>query len=158
MRIRNTKDFLAGLMLSGIGFAALWIASDYRMGTAFRMGPGYFPVILSILLIVLGIITAVIALRSGEEVASPKLAWRPLFIVSIAVVLFGLFINNTGPLWLSVGRNGSSQHRDFCGLRCTLLLWVKCSNAIASYMVGLRRRYGSASKPCSWFLCCTHPK
>jgi hypothetical protein len=96
MRIRNMKDFLAGLMLSCIGFAVLWIASDYRMGTAFRMGPGYFPVILSILLIVLGIITAVIALRSGEEAASPKLAWRPLFIVSIAVVLFGLFINNTG--------------------------------------------------------------
>lgn len=96
MRIRNRRDFISGIMLFCIGLAVLLIARDYRMGTAFRMGPGYFPVILSILLIALGLITAGMALKSGVEVASPKLAWRPLLIVSVAVVLFGLFINSTG--------------------------------------------------------------
>ncbi len=98
VRIKNKKDFLSGLMLVGFGVAVLLTARNYWMGTAFRMGPGYFPVILAILLIVLGIMTAAVALRSGKEVASPKLAWRPLFIVSGAIVLFGLFINSAGLL------------------------------------------------------------
>lgn len=98
VRIGNKKDFLSGLMLVGFGLAVLLIASNYWVGTAFRMGPGYFPVALAILLIVLGIITAGVALRSGKEVAIPKLAWRPLFIVSVAIVLFGLFISGAGLL------------------------------------------------------------
>lgn len=98
MRIGNKRDFLSGLVLVGFGLAVLLIASNYWVGTAFRMGPGYFPVVLAILLIVLGIITAGVALRSGKEVAIPKLAWRPLFIVSVAIVLFGLFINGAGLL------------------------------------------------------------
>lgn len=96
MRIRNKRDFIAGIMLFCIGLVVLLIASNYRMGTAFRMGPGYFPVALSILLIVLGLITAGIAIKSGTEVASPKVAWRPLLVVSCAIVVFGLFINNAG--------------------------------------------------------------
>ena len=72
MRIGNKRDFLAGLLLVGFGLAALLIARNYRMGTAFRMGPGYFPVDLAILLIVIGIIVAGIALRSGKEVAMPQ--------------------------------------------------------------------------------------
>ncbi|MDP1990516.1 MAG: tripartite tricarboxylate transporter TctB family protein [Syntrophales bacterium] len=96
MRICNKRDFFAGLLLVGFGVVILLIASNYRMGTTFRMGPGFFPVLLSILLIVLGIIETVIALRSGEQLASPKLPWRPLLIVSGSIVLFGLFINSAG--------------------------------------------------------------
>jgi hypothetical protein len=98
MRIGNKRDFLSGLMLVGFGLAVLLIASSYWVGTAFRMGPGYFPVVLAILLIMLGIITAGIALRPGKEVAIPKLAWRPLVIVSVAIVLFGLFVSDAGLL------------------------------------------------------------
>lgn len=96
MWISNKKDFISGLMLFCIGLAIWVIASDYRMGTAFRMGPGYFPVILSILLCALGLITSGMALKSSKKEESPKLAWRPLFIVSVAIVLFGLFINSAG--------------------------------------------------------------
>jgi hypothetical protein len=98
VRIRNKKDFLSGLMLVCFGLAVLLIARGYWMGTAFRMGPGYFPVILSLLLIVFGIITSAVALRSGKEVAIPKLAWRPLFVVSAAIVLFGLLLKGAGLL------------------------------------------------------------
>ena len=96
MRISNKRDFLAGLVLVGFGVVTLLIGSNYRMGTAFRMGPGYFPVILSILLIVLGSITTGTALKSTKDLACPRLAWRQLFIVSAAIVVFGLFINNAG--------------------------------------------------------------
>ena len=52
--IRHPKDFLAGLIFVAFGIAAIVLGSGYPLGTAARMGPGYFPRILGILLIVLG--------------------------------------------------------------------------------------------------------
>ena len=48
--IRHPKDFYSGLIFIGFGLAAIIIGSNYAMGTAARMGPGYFPRILGILL------------------------------------------------------------------------------------------------------------
>lgn len=97
MRIRDKREFVSGLMLVGFGLAALLIALNYKMGTAFRMGPGYFPVVLAILLIAIGIVVALSALRSDEG-KLPRLAWRPLFVVTGATALFGLIINGAGLL------------------------------------------------------------
>jgi hypothetical protein len=95
--MQDKREFLSGLLLVGFGLAALLIARNYRMGTAFRMGPGYFPIVLALLLIVIGIVVAVCAFRSGEG-KLPRLAWRPLFVVTGATVLFGLIINGGGLL------------------------------------------------------------
>src|SRR5262245_29107443 len=55
MQIKSPKDFWAGLMFIGFGlFAVAWSLTHYQMGTAVRMGPGYFPVLLGGLLAVLG--------------------------------------------------------------------------------------------------------
>ena len=56
MKIRNMKDFLAGLMFIAFGAAAAGLAQNYNMGTAARMGPGYFPTVLGGVLAVLGVI------------------------------------------------------------------------------------------------------
>ena len=78
--IRHPKDFFAGLLFIAFGIAAIVIASNYPLGTAARMGPGYFPRILGILLIVLGSRLSLRALRtSGPPIAALK--WRPLLIV-----------------------------------------------------------------------------
>jgi hypothetical protein len=95
MLVRNKRDFLAGLLLVFFGSGALFVARNYRIGTTFRMGPGYFPIVLASLLIVIGISVAIISFRSNE-VRMPKVAWRPLIIVSAAIVLFGLIINSAG--------------------------------------------------------------
>ena len=84
-------------MLVGFGVGALLMARNYTMGTAFRMGTGYFPVMLASLLIVVGIIVACLALKSGE-VKVPEIAWRPLVMISAAVAVFGLIINSVGLL------------------------------------------------------------
>jgi len=97
VQIRDKRNFLAGLLLIGFGLGALLIARTYKMGTAFRMGPGYFPSMLASLLIVIGMIVSYLAFRSGEA-KLPKVAWRPLFMVSAAVALFGLMINGAGLL------------------------------------------------------------
>jgi hypothetical protein len=61
MKIRNQKDFWAGLMFLAFGLAFAIVARNYQMGTAVRMGPAYFPTVLGGLMAVLGLI---ILLRS----------------------------------------------------------------------------------------------
>jgi hypothetical protein len=96
-RLRD-KDVLAGLLLGGFGALGLWLALDYRLGTAHRMGPGYFPVLLSIALIVFGAATTVRGLLVGEERVRGW-TWRGLIGVLFAVVVFAFTLR---PLGLAV--------------------------------------------------------
>ncbi len=93
--IRHPKDFYSGLIFIAFGVAAIAIGSNYALGTAARMGPGYFPRILGILLIVLGAALSLRALRlQGSPV--PAWKWRPTLIVLGSVILFGLIVNYVG--------------------------------------------------------------
>ena len=65
--VRSPKDLISGLMFIVIGIGAIAIASNYTLGTAARMGPGYFPRILGILMIALGAILALRSLRLRGE-------------------------------------------------------------------------------------------
>src|SRR5690606_15795292 len=56
MRLRNQQDFWAGVMFTLIGVLFAFFSTSYEVGTAARMGPGYFPLVLGILLAVLGLI------------------------------------------------------------------------------------------------------
>lgn len=85
--IRNPKDFWAGILFIAFGLAAVIIARDYAMGSAGRMGPGYFPRGLGAILIVLGLVLCVRALRlRGASIAFPT--FKPLLIVLGSVILF----------------------------------------------------------------------
>jgi hypothetical protein len=87
--IRNPKDFYAGVLFMGFGLVALVIARSYALGVASRMGPGYFPRILGILLVGLGAVLSLRGLRSGGEAMS-RWHWRPLGIVLLSVLVWGL--------------------------------------------------------------------
>jgi putative tricarboxylic transport membrane protein len=77
----------------GVGFA--WVAQNYQMGTSVRMGPAYFPTVLGALLAVLGIAIVVMSLFSaGPPVA--KFYFRPLILIVLAVVLFGILLKPLG--------------------------------------------------------------
>jgi putative tricarboxylic transport membrane protein len=97
--IKNPKDVVTGLLLvvSAAMFALL--TSDLPMGSAIRMGPGYFPLVLAGLLGGLGLIVLVTGLRFPDEGAPVKLAdlpWRALILVTLSVVVFGLGIRPLG--------------------------------------------------------------
>jgi hypothetical protein len=93
--VRHPKDFYSGLLFIAFGIAAIAIGSNYTLGTAARMGPGYFPRILGILLMLLGAILTLRALRlNGPPI--PAWKWRPTLIVLGSVVLFGLIVNYAG--------------------------------------------------------------
>ena len=95
IRIRNPKDFWAGVFFLAVGAGAAWLASGYRMGSAAQMGPGFFPMMLAGLLTILGIVILLGGLlRDGEKVE--VFALRPLFWILGAVVLFGLIAKSLG--------------------------------------------------------------
>ena len=95
MRIRAPKDFWAGVMFFGFAVVAVLAARGYSLGSAGRMGPGYFPLLLGL---VLGGLGALLIGRSlildGEPV--PRLHVVPLAIIAGAVCLFGLAIEPLG--------------------------------------------------------------
>lgn len=91
----NKADFTAGLLfiLFGLGFGAS--ALELEMGTTLRMGPGYFPMVLAVLLTGLGIAVTATALRTmGEAVGS--YAWRGMVFILGAPVFFGLTVRGLG--------------------------------------------------------------
>ena len=93
--ISSPKDFWSGLIYIAFGTAAAWIGSGYNMGTAGRMGPGYFPKVLAGLLIILGLVSLIRSLISkGEPIT--KIALKPLILLLLACALFGLLINRGG--------------------------------------------------------------
>jgi predicted outer membrane lipoprotein len=94
VKIKSQKDFLSGLMFMGVGVAFAWGATNYSVGEGARMGPGYFPLVLGILLAAIGAFTVfealVVETEDGEPVGS--FAWKPLFFIIAANVVFGLMI------------------------------------------------------------------
>jgi hypothetical protein len=93
--VRSPKDLVAGLLFIGTGIAAIAIAANYTLGTAARMGPGYFPRLLGMLLIVLGAILTVRSLRlTGPPL--PGWKWRPVLVTLGSVVVFGLIVTRAG--------------------------------------------------------------
>jgi hypothetical protein len=78
-------------------FAAvgLYICRGYSLDSAGKMGPGYFPMLLAILLGLLGLLLVARALTMGDE-AVPALSIRPLLFLVIAVVAFGVTIQPLG--------------------------------------------------------------
>jgi hypothetical protein len=80
-------------MLAGLFFAIQ--SASMQIGTAFRMGPGYFPLVLSIILIGLGAVVFVSALRHESEPIG-HIAWRGMIFILLAPVLFGLLLRGLG--------------------------------------------------------------
>jgi len=93
--VLNNKDVWAGLLLIAIGAGAIFVARSYPFGTALRMGPGFFPVVLGGLLIVFGLAVLAIGLRKGESMTG---SWslRALIILPLSLILFGLLMEYAG--------------------------------------------------------------
>lgn len=94
MKIKSQKDFFSGLMFTAVGVAFAWGASTYNIGTGARMGPGYFPLLLGVVLAVLGGLimfkAMVVETEDGDKIG--KLAWKPLLFIIGSNLLFGILL------------------------------------------------------------------
>ncbi len=94
MAIKSQKDFYSGLMFMGVGVAFAWGATTYNVGSGARMGPGYFPLMLGIMMAILGAAITFMALvvetEGGGKIG--KWAWKPLSFIILANLVFGIFL------------------------------------------------------------------
>ena len=94
MGIKSQKDFFSGLLFMVVGIAFAWGATSYKVGEGARMGPGYFPLLLGVLLAVLGgVITfkaMIIETEDGDKIGT--WAWKPVFFIIAANLLFGVLL------------------------------------------------------------------
>ena len=96
LRIQNPQRFASGLIFLAIGAFGIIYGSRYRMGTATHMGPGYFPFVVSSIVALLGLASAVTSLRPAHR---PRLiVWHviPLICVLAGIVAFGLLVEHAG--------------------------------------------------------------
>ncbi len=95
VRVRSPQDLGAGLVFVLIGAAGAYFGADLTFGTAARMGPGYFPILLSGLIILVGVIVGVRGLTiEGPPVEAVQL--RPLLFINAAILLFGYLLETIG--------------------------------------------------------------
>ena len=94
MNLKSQKDFFSGLLFTVAGGAFAGGATHYDIGSAAKMGPGYFPLVLGSLLALLGVAITfralVVETADGEKVNN--WAWRPLFSIIAANLVFGLLL------------------------------------------------------------------
>lgn len=94
MKINSQKDFFCGLLFTAVGVAFAWGATKYSIGTGARMGPGYFPLILGVVMALLGatITSKALVVETGDGEKIGKWACKPLFFVIGANLVFGLLL------------------------------------------------------------------
>jgi hypothetical protein len=94
MRLKSQKDFFSGLVFMVVGIAFAWGATSYTIGEGARMGPGYFPLMLGVLLTIIGVFVTfqalVVETEDGEKIGTA--AWKPLLFIIGANVVFGVLL------------------------------------------------------------------
>ena len=96
MKALVSKDGLAGAGFIVIGAVSLIIARNYRLGSASNMGPGFFPVLLSAGLVLVGLVLAAKVLFRGGEEPVDAVGWRALLSVIGGIVVFGFLAERVG--------------------------------------------------------------
>jgi len=98
LKIKSQRDFWSGLMFLVAGVVFAVGATNYSMGSSARPGPGYFPLLLSVIMAILGAIvlfkSLVIETEGGGLIGN--VAWRPLLVIVASIAVFALVIDRLG--------------------------------------------------------------
>jgi len=139
---RNNRDFFAGLMYIGIGAVAWLIARDYPFGSALRMGPGYFPTVLSGIMIVFGIYVLMLGVRNNEKFEG-NWSIRALIVLPLSTVVFGWLMEEVGfiPAMLALIPLSAAAGKDFKWLEILLLTIGLTIFCWAGFIYGLGLPY-----------------
>jgi hypothetical protein len=95
LRIKSPQDAGAALVFIVIGLAGAYFGRDLAFGSAARMGPGYFPIILSWIIVAIGLIVGARALTIDGPPIEP-VQFRPIAVIIAAILVFGYLIDIVG--------------------------------------------------------------
>lgn len=140
--LQNNKDFLAGLMMIGVGGIAFYMALDYPFGSALRMGPGYFPRALAGILMTFGLYVMVRGIKTGEKVEGAW-GWKALAMITVAFVVFGWLMDRIGmiPSLVVMFFLAAFAGHQFKWLEVTILTVLMTAFAWAVFIWGLGLPY-----------------
>jgi hypothetical protein len=97
LKIKNRRDFFGGVTMICVGLLFIWFGRELEVGNSFQMGPGYFPTMLSLLLIIIGALIILQALVLGGEDSEPEIwNWKAFGLVIAAPVCFGMLLAGLG--------------------------------------------------------------
>jgi hypothetical protein len=140
MSVKDAKDFYAGLLFMLFGAAFMWGATQYSMGTAARMGAGYFPRLLGAILILLGLVIFLQGLtrRSADGRVGPWF-FRPAILVFSAIAAFALLLRTAGLVVaiFSIVLISSLASREGRLVPALLSATVLCLACLAMFVYGL---------------------
>jgi hypothetical protein len=149
LQIKNAQDFWAGVIFVALGALALYMARDYKMGTALEMGPGYFPTWLGGIMMAFGVAICAFAFKvEGEEGGRLGLrtwALRPWLVLPATLVIYGLMMDaeiGFVPSLMVLVIGCALAHKDVHWIE-TIILSVCVTGvavAIFSYGIGLPYR------------------
>src|SRR5436309_15697563 len=95
VQVKSPQDLGAGIVFLLIGTAGIYFGRDLSVGTGSRMGPGYFPIVLSWLIIVIGLVVGLRGVTAeGPSIEPIKL--RPILVIIAGIVAFGFLIGVIG--------------------------------------------------------------
>ncbi len=90
------KDLLAGALFVGFGLAFAITSTSYEVGTLLKMGPGYFPLVLGGLLVLLGIAIAVKGFLAPDGSEIGPVPWKAAALLVTALLFFGFTVRGLG--------------------------------------------------------------
>jgi hypothetical protein len=134
----KNKDFWGGVMLILIGAGAVIIAREYHFGSVLRMGPGFFPTILGVILIMFGLAIMIKGLIKGEKIRG-LVSWRALILLSLSLILFGILIERAGliPALAALIFCSAYASKEFKLLEVLLLVGVLILISVSLFVWGL---------------------
>ena len=95
LSIRNPKDFFTGILLLVIVAVFAYGLTELQIGTAYRMGPGYFPMVLTGMLAIFAIVLVINGFTTDGE-AIGEIPWRALIVITASIVVYGATLKGLG--------------------------------------------------------------
>jgi hypothetical protein len=98
VKIKSQRDFVSGLMFIAVGVIFAVGATNYSMGSSAKPGAGYFPLILSVIMAILGAVVLFKSLTIETEGGDPigSIAWKPLLVIVASITVFAIALPRLG--------------------------------------------------------------
>jgi uncharacterized membrane protein len=144
LKIRNQRDFGAGIMYIIIGLFFAIVATRYQYGTAAKMGPGYFPFWLGMIMAAIGLLVLVKSLGAkGTIEALPKFNWKVIGLITGSIILYGILLPKMGFIVavLVLVMIASSASREFSWKVSLINAIVLIAFTYSVFVVGLKLQF-----------------
>jgi hypothetical protein len=148
LKIKNPQDFWCAIFFIALGALAMYLAHNYRMGTALAMGPGYFPMWLGGILVAFGLVMGALSFKTeateGEDLSWSNWAFRPWLVLPAALVAFALLMEaDVGfvPSLFVLIIGCALAHKDVHWKETLVLSVFVTAGAVAIFSYGLEMPY-----------------